>query len=420
MGSVALVVVLAGVSGCRTNPQIALLEMENRLLEDRIYELEAQLAKQGRQLASGQQQIGGVQNVPAKTVAPAPSSGAKIPSGVSTPVPGPGAYTPPQGGNSTPIHSGSGLPSVNVQMPGEALPPGDIPKTLRTSPGEPLRSPPGSSGPELNTPESLKGPIPNESSSAFERNSTVSPILGGLSSGAPGRQTGLVLGQGWVVGFLSSRVQSLRLVPELTGPYNPDGQPGDEGITVGLAPLDARGQLVPAAAPISIVLIDPAISDASGRVARWDLTAEQIAALSQTLSEGESLRLAFVWPKQTPQHKRLHLFVRYVTADGRKLQADMPLEVDIQAQQMHLLTGPREADNSRRPNCPGPEWAGSPGISLLGSLPPGRSPLVSENSPSGPESEASMKMASRPEAAGSETHLSLPGRQPRIPWKPTR
>ena len=33
------------------------------------------------------------------------------------------------------------------------------------------------------------------------------------------------------------------------------------------------------------------------------------------------------WPDGPPKHHKLHVFVRYVTADGRKLQTDGPIDV---------------------------------------------------------------------------------------------
>ena len=33
------------------------------------------------------------------------------------------------------------------------------------------------------------------------------------------------------------------------------------------------------------------------------------------------------WPDGPPKHHQLHVFVRYVTADGRKLQTDRPINV---------------------------------------------------------------------------------------------
>ena len=33
------------------------------------------------------------------------------------------------------------------------------------------------------------------------------------------------------------------------------------------------------------------------------------------------------WPDGPPKHHKLHVFVRYVTADGRKLQTDRPIDV---------------------------------------------------------------------------------------------
>jgi hypothetical protein len=64
-------------------------------------------------------------------------------------------------------------------------------------------------------------------------------------------------------------------------------------------------------------------------VARWDFTAEEVARRCRQPPHAEGIRLEMVWPGPPPVHDRLHLFVRYVTGDGRKLQTDRPIAVDV-------------------------------------------------------------------------------------------
>ena len=515
--------------GCRTNPQVALLELENRLLEDRIYQLEAQLAKQAQQLAACRQQMGipvpaeSRAVIPPKEGTPSTSAPGVGSPAMSSPGPGPGIYPSPtsptkEGGKDS---QNRGRSPVEIYIPSEPLPPGVSPFSGRQPaeqavppPGPQLNNPatsgytpgpsgntPGGSGPPAgpaghtpgtapaNPPPALSGnppPAPSSSSPAGskepERPSSGSPA-GGIAA-TPGRMpTSLSAGlspaafagsaaplatTGWTVGDWSSRAQQIQILPALTGPYNADGQPGDEGITVGLQPVDEQGGLVPAAAPISLVVIDPAIADESARVARWDLSAEQIAGFTQNLPQGQPLRLVLVWPSGPPRHNRLHLFVRYITADGRKLQADMPLQVDVEGRQIALLSGggpagqataqPGQSAASSALEHPLPanpfghssaspygqtpigghslgSWAsgqprgeGSGGAGSANLYPSG--PLASDASPGGSNP---LRASSPPEGLVSDSaagplpirptptpSTESPGRRPRIPWQPTR
>lgn len=418
-----LVGVLSGVSGCRTNSQVALLEMENRLLEDRIYQLEAQLAKQARQMASCQEQPR-TQPVASGTAVSSPQGGGGSSSATSVPAPGPGAYSPPDQGRNNSPRSGSGVPSLNVEIPQESLPEGRLPRIFLPPQETPPSPSPPPSGPSLNTPTPSGAPGPSAFSAPVEDTSSPSihpafSSVGRSGSGLPGGRPRLVSGGSWAGGTASAQVQTVRIVPEATGPYNLDGQPGNEGITVGIVPLDGQGRFVPAAAPISMVVIDPAISDESARVARWDFTAEQIAALTETIPHGEPLRMALVWPKP-PQHNRLHLFVRYITADGRKLQADMPLELNVQGQPSSLQAGSRGPTDSRNVGVSVPPGENSPATPFPGSPSSVGSHGLPGHPPRGLEPLGSLRMDSPAAPISSENLPAQPARQARIPWKPTR
>jgi len=105
-----------------------------------------------------------------------------------------------------------------------------------------------------------------------------------------------------------------------------------EGVSVAIEPRDAQGRPCLAAAPISVVVLDPALPGETARVARWDFSAEDVAAMLRQSSPEEGLRLAMPWPEQPPTHKQLHLYVRYTTDNGQKLQADCPLQLESSAQ----------------------------------------------------------------------------------------
>jgi len=282
-----LALALPAAVGCRTDPRIAPLERELRLQEDRIYELQDQVAQYEQELAACQARttvpVGPAITQPAVTrPAAGPSSGGAR----SEPSRAPAEDRP---GSTGPGSSGA-LGAPKVELPARATPPGRIPPRLR-------------SGAE------------------------------GTPSGPDARETPKPDGSTWHPGADNRQVARITLNGLFTGGYDADGHPGDEGVAASIEPRDARGRLIAAAAPVSVVLLDPAEQGQSARIARWDFSAEEIAAMSQAAQGTEGIHLAMDWPDSPPAHGRLHLFVRYTTDDGRKLEADQEIAVDIHGRQ---------------------------------------------------------------------------------------
>ncbi len=130
----------------------------------------------------------------------------------------------------------------------------------------------------------------------------------------------------------SRQVASITLDRRLTGGISADDGEGDQGLLVVVEPRDAAGRSVDAPAEVSVVAYDPALQDEDGHaslVARWDFTAAETAALFRRAGSEQAIHLAGGWPADLPKHNQLHVFVRYLTADGRKLEADRPVEVAL-------------------------------------------------------------------------------------------
>jgi hypothetical protein len=153
-----------------------------------------------------------------------------------------------------------------------------------------------------------------------------------------------------IVSALDQRVEMIHLNPRLTGGADFDAQPGDDGICVLVEPRNRSGDFVPEPARVSVVLLDPTKSDDAARVARWDLDAEATRQFLQTDTADRGLLLRLPWQGTPPETKRLHVFVRYMTADGRKLEADREIDLDSADRVAHRWT-PRRS--------PSPEEAAS-------------------------------------------------------------
>jgi hypothetical protein len=125
------------------------------------------------------------------------------------------------------------------------------------------------------------------------------------------------------------RIARIVLNKQLTGGLSHDRQGGDEGVMVVFEPRNARGEMVAEPGDVSIALVDPERSGPQARVARWDFAAkEAFEQFHRSGALGRGYEFELPWPDAAPQNKKLELYVRYVTPDGRKLLSKMTISVD--------------------------------------------------------------------------------------------
>ena len=149
-------------------------------------------------------------------------------------------------------------------------------------------------------------------------------------------------------------VTQITLNRKLTGGHNVDGHPGDEGVMVVVEPLNAAGDLVEVPGEVSMVVLDPALEGDAARIARWDFTAKEAAGHVKRTPLGDGLHFDLRWPHSPPMHRVLNLYVRYTTADGRRLQVEKQIEVDP--------PGDKEpADRVTKNNDAAPAFSGADG-----------------------------------------------------------
>jgi len=431
-------------AGCRTDPAVTALERENRYLEDALYDVQDTLDKTQDALDKCRRDNEGLRKGErtAPRLAPERPAARGAPAAESAPPPavrGPELSPLPR---SLRAPGGAEPPALpKVELPSKALPPGEIPDTFR-GPGKPgsrersappsrpegeQQAPPAPRKPEA-TPDSratpaspaeprrLDVPLTNPKGvTAEEEPSQNLPAAyrEQLSAAVPVEPRGD-----------SASARRITLNPALTGGFDAEPQPGDEGILVMIEPRDGQGKPLAAAAPISVVLLDGALSGEAARIARWDLTAEDVATSYCRMPQGEGFCLGLPWPGAPPVHGRLHLFVRYTTRDGRNLEASRPINVAVPGQVAE-----------RRDSGPILQEATSPPRSSWQQKPPGEEPaeqrpqeparLAGDGEPPGSSAaEDAPKTGARPTPATSEA-ASSPARQsqtrPARPvWSPYR
>jgi|GEM_PF-562788 len=385
-------------SGCRQNAaQRELVERELRWQEDRIYELEAQLEDSRRALET---------RGTTGAACPPTSSGISNLLNRSNGSPTfrdelrelhlqPGVTLGPSGGSSS-GGSSTGVMPLGPSADNEFAPRVELPPMPTGGAVPPARSVPVISPPDPTRPEGLPGrgtlPIPPATESAplpVPMNRTVP--MPGAASGDPAassssrfaaptkppesvpfrtmsspkfRNPGTRSGPAAPAATPPDEAPIRAILPgndapaaapppadlnieavtlhRRTGGWNVDGKPGDEGITVIVEPRNARGQLVPAAGPVSIALIDPAIPGDGGRYARLDFTAEDAQAMqrSSNVSGNGEMQIEVPWPDAPPAHAKLRIFVRLTTADGRRMQVDREVTVDLRGTTRQALSTP--------------------------------------------------------------------------------
>ena len=197
-----------------------------------------------------------------------------------------------------------------------------------------------------------------------------------------------------------TKVTHLVLNPLLTGGADLDGQPGDEGLTVVVEPRNAQDEYVPQAGAVSVVVLDPTRQGDAARVARWDFDLSQARQRLAAAAPGRGIKLELPWPAAPPANSHVKLFVRYETADGRRLQADREIH----------FTPPGEITTGWTPRPGAPIAAAAP-VGQAGSLP---APPPEPASPS-PAAETPPPPLTPPAA------LSAAAAKPRrAAWSPSR
>ncbi len=335
--AVPILLCLLPAPGCRTSQHIAALQRDNRLKEDEIYRLRWQVDEYEEELERCRQARG---------------TGSE-----SAPAPGPGVTllqrlgAARDGGESDPsemsvqvgesISSDQFLQSRDLETPPDGPPappdpPDDdtdgIPAPAWPSPTEdaseadeaPRWSPPPtdspepqarSEGPRFGLPDEPS--LPNEPDEASGPEEPAEPSPAEPSPAAVNESRG---------------VARMRIDPAATGGHNLDGQVGDDGLRVVLELFDRNDRPLLTPSEVSIVLLDPdpVLQGDAARVARWDFTADEVAAAIRA-SDGAAtgIPLKVVWRDKIPQNENLQVFVRYTTADGRQLEDTVEVRVRL-------------------------------------------------------------------------------------------
>lgn len=316
--------VAALLSGCRTAPHvnahIESVNAEYRELENRLYVAEDENRRLQADLARAQEENRRLRGE---------SSGRSIRGGRSSGPAIDGSFdlSPPE------IEMGSDTgPSIDVPgIPSVSSPP--VPRSPSTD-GVPRRSNRENLDlPLIETPEGDDAPATKPRSDKSAPESLPKPQIYDTHQPDPGPS--------------DDRVTQIFLNPLLTGGDDLDSEPGDDGLSVLVEPRNKSNQFVPQPGRVSVVVLDPSKQGDAARVARWDFDPTATREKLQRVSSARGIHLRLPWPADPPKTNKLQLFVRYETADGRKLQAEREINITLPGQYSHRWT-PRPPDRPRR------------------------------------------------------------------------
>jgi len=306
--------------GCRGGGSQELLERELRLLEDEIYDLEDHLEqcheqteklRQENDSLRGQLGSEGSSADPGALGAP---DGSYVPPDVELPEaelpdfqlpggPGPGSLEPPP---AIPLDAPPSSPSPS--QPSASLPGGTAPPFE----GPPVIQPPGDGVPEGELPP-LGGSDP--SFELVPPGAVDTANAGAMPSPRNATQA-------------PAEVVEISLRRYLAGGETEPGVRGSEGLVLVVEPRDASGQYVDVPGTVAAVLLDPTRQGAEARVARWDFTPDESEVRFRQSALGRGMHFHLEWPNGRPDARMLNLYVRYITADGRELRAEQPVDLE--------------------------------------------------------------------------------------------
>ncbi|MDX1961513.1 MAG: hypothetical protein SFX18_00080 [Pirellulales bacterium] len=333
---------LAIAPGCRSTRDTdrELMHNEQRLLEDELYALEAELNERERMLDACHRENTALRRELAG------SGGANDAMGH-----GGNNNRPRPGGNSrnvepsepvieAPALPNSPAPNVNSgdmpSTPGATFPPNGTSSSLRLAPAdgeltgyESARPTPAATGTIRRTayhsPAEAGDPPPaveDFQSENFQQGDFSNPDQ--PSAPPPTLYESMNLPRAAVAD--PAAVERITLNPRLTGGHNVDQRPGDEGIMVVVSPTGSSGAQLNVPGEISVVLVDPT---QNARTARWDFsTAESATFFQQSLIGGEAYHLELRWPNQPPANPVQDLYVRMSLGDGRQLETKRRIRID--------------------------------------------------------------------------------------------
>lgn len=123
------------------------------------------------------------------------------------------------------------------------------------------------------------------------------------------------------------RAEAIKFNMLLTSGQNRDGEPGDEGLSVMLIPVDAHGDTVKLAGEIELDLFDMTLESDQQRLGQWTFPIEEVRSRWQSGFISSGYLFQVDWQKP-PAARELTLHARMNIPDGRKFDVTSQIKVE--------------------------------------------------------------------------------------------
>ena len=127
------------------------------------------------------------------------------------------------------------------------------------------------------------------------------------------------------------RAEGLKFNMLLTSGQSRDGQPGDEGLSVLLTPVDVHGDLVKLAGEVELELFDMTLDSASQRLGFWKFSTDEVREHWHRGFVGSGYLFQIDWQK-VPTASELTLHARFSVPQGSRFDATTQVKVDPPSQ----------------------------------------------------------------------------------------
>jgi outer membrane murein-binding lipoprotein Lpp len=124
------------------------------------------------------------------------------------------------------------------------------------------------------------------------------------------------------------QIRGLKVNSLLTGGFDRDDKSGDDQVTLFFAPVDHRGETIPAVGRLDCELIDPVQSVDHQRLGTWSFNAAQLRSAWQTTLGISGYRLELPW-QHPPQSAELQLRLRFHTPQGESFESSAPVRIRL-------------------------------------------------------------------------------------------
>ena len=105
--------------------------------------------------------------------------------------------------------------------------------------------------------------------------------------------------------------------------------PGDDGIELLLQPKSANGSVVDEAGDLTVSLVDPSADQGERQIGQWTFLKDEAQLFfAEDEFDNRGILLSLKWDKIVPVNKRLTVYVRFETVDGRVMETTSDIFID--------------------------------------------------------------------------------------------